>query len=770
MQTRPRVQRNMSHWGAFRAEVANGVLKSVAPFEHDPAPNPLIHAWPEMLTSPLRVAEPVVRRGWLDGDSGAGRGCDSYVAIPWDAALDRVAGEIGRVRDAHGNAAILGGSYGWSSAGRLHHARTLIRRFMNSVGGCTDQMNNYSYGAAMVFLPRILGRSDMIGSHLTSARSIAADCDVLLAFGGLPRRPWANQAGGAGEHGYDRFMEQVTQRARLVAVSPSRGDLDPDHPGNWIAIRPNTDTALILALCHRLLETGAEDRAFVDRYTSGSERFRAYLTGDTDGTPKDAGWAEAITGIPAAEIAALADALPGRRVLVTATWSLQRAHHGEQPYWAIVALAAMLGQIGLPGGGFAFGYGSSGGMGNPRYQPPLYSLPTGPNPAGSAIPVARVADALLCPGQTYRYDGTERTYPEIRMVYWAGGNPFMHHQDLNRLAKAFRRPETVVVQDCFWTATARHADIVLPATTTLERNDIGGSSRDPYLMAMHKLVEPVGAARNDFDIFADLAGRLGAREAFTDGLDETGLLARAWDSISQRLAARGITPPSFETFWDTGYLRMPEPVDDYVMLADFRADPDANRLATPSGRIELYSPALEAEGGGAHPGHPAWLEPAEWLGAPGAERFGLHLLTPQPQQRLHGQLDGATYVQGFKTHDREHLRLHPTDAARRGIADGDPVQLWNDRGSCHAVARLDPDLAPGVAVLPTGSSFDPDGRADRNSNPNVLTADIGSSDMTQGCAAQSCLVEIRRVDRLPELQAYRPPRIDPAPRPISDQI
>ncbi len=166
--------------------------------------------------------------------------------------------------------------------------------------------------------------------------------------------------------------------------------------------------------------------------------------------------------------------LPGKRVLVAANWSLQRARHGEQPYWAIIALAAILGQIGLPGGGFAFGYGSSNGMGNPRPDTPLYGLPIGINPVDIAIPVARVADLLLNPGETVRFDGRPITYPDIRLVYWAGGNPFHHHQDLNRLRQAFRRPATVIVNECYWTATARHADIVLPATTALERNDIGG--------------------------------------------------------------------------------------------------------------------------------------------------------------------------------------------------------------------------------------------------------------------------------------------------------
>lgn len=748
-----------SHWGAFRGEVADGELVAIHPFEHDPRPSGMNDAWPEMLNSPLRVARPSVRKGWLHGDRGAARGDDEFVEISWDEALDKVAGEIGRVRSEHGNSALFAGSYGWSSAGRLHHARTLVRRFFNSIGGFTDQETNYSYGAAMAFLPRVTGVPDAVGGTLTSFASIRDHCDVFLAFGGLPAKNWEIQAGGVGEHRYEEFMTGVTRRLRTINISPFRGDLEDRFPAEWLAIRPNTDTALMLALIQVIVEAGAHDRAFLDRYISGADRFLDYVAGRSDGQAKTPEWAAGITGIDAAEIRRLALDLPGKRVMVAANWSLQRARHGEQPFWAAIALAAVLGQIGLAGGGFAFGYGSSNAMGNPRYSTPLFGLPIGANPVGISIPVARVADMLLNPGGLCRYDGRDITYPDIRLIYWAGGNPFHHHQDLNRLREAFRRPETVIVNECYWTATARHADIVLPATTSLERDDIGGASRDAYLLAMHKLVEPVGEARNDYAIFAALAERLGDGEAFTEGRTEEQWLAKAWEEISARLSQRGINPPDFETFWEDGYFRMPEPADDYTMFAKWRADPEANRLATPSGRIELFSEAVAAEAG--QPGHPAWIDPEEWLGAELAGAFPIHLLTPQPARRLHGQMDWSAHSRAGKIRDREPLTLHPDDAAKRGIAEGDNVRVFNKRGACLAVARLDAGLVPGVALLATGATFDPDGGSDRNSNPNVLTRDIGSSELGQGCSAQSCLVEIERFEgSLPELRVMRPPVIE----------
>ncbi|MCE2454139.1 MAG: molybdopterin-dependent oxidoreductase, partial [Nitrospinae bacterium] len=223
-----------------------------------------------------------------------------------------------------------------------------------------------------------------------------------------------------------------------------------------------------------------------------------------DGRPKSAEWAAPITGIGADVIRTLARRMAGARTMLNTNWSLQRGDHGEQTFWMTTTLAAMLGQIGLPGGGFGFGYGSMGGRGTPREDIPSVKMNFGKNPTGSYIPVARIADMMLHPGEGYDFNGERRTYPDIRMVYWCGGNPFHHHQDLNRLVRAWQRPETIVVHDPWWTSTARHADIVLPATTTLERNDVGSSSRDRFILAMHKVIEPVGEARHDFDIFTDL--------------------------------------------------------------------------------------------------------------------------------------------------------------------------------------------------------------------------------------------------------------------------
>ena len=760
-----------AHWGAFTAVVEDGRLVATEPFAMDPEPNELNDTWPEMLYAPARIAGPMVRRGWLHGrrDRPDGRrGADSFVPVSWDRALTLVADELGRVRTEHGAPAIFAGSYGWSSAGRLHHARTLLHRFMAVDGGCTGQVTNYSFGAGMILMPHLLGSVQAVAGPVTEWDAVFLHCDEFLAFGGVAAKNWKVQSGGCGHHTHAATMARAgASRTRFTNISPLRTDAPDAMGAEWLPIRPGTDTALILALCHATARDGAEDQAFLASHTVGYGRVRAYLMGDTDGQPKSPDWAAAITGIPADTIEALARRLRGGRTMLTAAWSLQRAENGEQPFWALVTLAAMLGQIGLPGAGVAFGYGSMNETGGPDYNTPVSGMPVPPGPNDLKIPVARVADLLLHPGELLQFNGAVLRYPDTRLVYWAGGNPFHHHQDLFRLRRAFQRPDTVIVHEPWWTATARHADIVLPATTPLERNDIAGSSKDPFILAMHKAVEPVGQARDDLRIFTELAVRLGADEAFTEGRDEMGWLRHMWAGSARRLHARGIEAPAFDAFWARGWFRLPEPKTTLTLLAPFRADPAAHPLATPSGRVELFSETVAGFGYPGLPGHAAWVPPAEFAGAPGASAHPLHLLTPQPADKLHSQHDGGATARAAKIDGRAVLTIHPGDARARGIADGGVVRLWNHRGAVLAAARLSPDITQGVVTLPTGAWFapGPDGdNTDVHGNPNVLTRDVGTSRLGQGCAAQSCLVEAAAYAGIPpRVRAFDPPDCAPAP-------
>jgi biotin/methionine sulfoxide reductase len=389
----------------------------------------------------------------------------------------------------------------------------------------------------------------------------------------------------------------------------------------------------------------------------------------------------------------------------------------------------------------------------------MATLPQGRNGVADFIPVARIADMLLGAGTTYRYNGQTRTYPDIRLVYWAGGNPFHHHQDLNRLRRAVARVDTFVVHELGWTATARHADFVLPCTMTLEREDIGGSSHDPLLVPMHALAAPYAQARDDYAIFAGLAERLGAHEAFTEGRSVRQWLEHLYEPTRAGLEKAGLAAPSFAEFWAGDGLDMPQAPDDGGYLRAFKQDPDGAPLKTPSGRIEVFSETVAGFGEPDCPGHPAWLPPSDApsLTAP------LVLVANQPSTRLHSQLDFGAHSAGAKHRGREVARMHPEDAATRGIADGDIIRLFNARGACLASVRVTDGIRRGVVQLPTGAWYDPVDREEdmplcAHGNPNVLTRDVGTSALAQGCTGQLTTVQVERfTGNLPPIQAFDGP-------------
>jgi len=735
-----------SHWGAFEVVTEGGRIVEARPFAPDPSPSAIPAILPAAVHHSSRVARPSIRRAWLATRDRSSRGDGEYVTPPWDEALDIAAAEIDRIRTTHGNGAIYGGSYGWASAGRFHHAQSQVHRFLNCIGGYVASFGSYSTGCAQSIMPHVLGENflSLLYETQDSYATIAEHTETLVMFGGINPKNSQVSMGGITEHAtagwFDRFAAKGMTR---ITIGPQR--TDAPEGCEWLPCRPGSDTALMLALAWVLEDEGLADHAFLETHTTGFDRFRPYLMGETDGTPKSPEWAAPLTGVAPDTIRTLARRMAATRTLITVAWSLQRQEHGEQPYWMSAVLAAMLGQIGLPGGGVGYGYGAIGGIGKDFRPLGGLTLPQGRNPVPEVIPVARVADMLLHPGAPYDFNGQRRTYPNIRLVCWAGGNPFHHHQDLNRLHEAWTRPETIIVNEPWWTATAQRADLVFPATTPYEREDIGRSSLDDYLFHMPALIPPVGEARDDYTIFAGLAERLGAGEAFTEGRDAGAWLAHLYAGFYDGATASGIAVPTLEELreqnWvklDTATVEQPKPV-----LRRFRADPDGAALKTPSGRIEIFSDTIDGFGYDDCPGHPVWLPPVEWQGAATAEA-PLHLVSPQPGDKLHSQLEAALAdVEGARP---ETILIHEMDAAARSIATGDLVRVFNTRGAVRARARVTADILAGVVALPTGAwAGSPGGNIDPNGNPNLLTQDVGTSRLGQGTSAHSALVEVEKL-------------------------
>jgi biotin/methionine sulfoxide reductase len=331
---------------------------------------------------------------------------------------------------------------------------------------------------------------------------------------------------------------------------------------------------------------------------------------------------------------------------------------------------------------------------------------------------------------------------------------------------AWRQPETIIVHEPWWTATARHADIVLPSTTTLERNDIGASPRDRFIVAMKQVIEPIGEARDDFRIFSELARRFNVLEQFTEGRSAMKFIQHLYLTARAQVRQKGIVWPEFDDFWHSGYIEIPERPQPSIAFVQFRRDPIRYKLATPSGRIELFSEKIASFNYDDCRGYPSWFEPAEWLGGDKSLAYPLHLLTTQPDTRLHGQMDMGRVSQQRKVRGREPMRINPFDAAERGICDGDVVRVFNDRGAILAGVVITDNLRRGVIQISTGAWYDPYepgliGTLDKHGNPNVLTLDKGTSRLAQGPSAQTTLVEVEKYSgEIPVITAFEPPLKD----------
>ncbi|MEJ1089521.1 molybdopterin-dependent oxidoreductase [Microbacterium sp. Mu-80] len=763
-----RTGRTASHWGSYEVDTRDDEVVDVRPVPEDADPSPIGQNYRGILRGRSRILRPAVRRGWLEGRR-TGRGAEEFVEVSQEEAVELIAAELDRVRRDHGNEAIYGGSYGWGSAGRFHHAQSQVHRFLNAIGGYTRSYNTYSHAADEIVLPHLVGDREWFLRSVPSWEEIVEHTEEFIAFGGLPRRSPQINPGGVGSHlTVLRQVEAARNGVHFTIVTPIRSDTNDELGADWLPLRPNTDVALMLGLAHTILDSGRADVDFLERCCVGWDVVQKELRGELDGVVKDAEWASGITGVPVERILALAERIATRRTLIGVTWSLQRQHHGEQSYWAAMTLAAMSGSMGRPGGGIGTGYSSMHNAHHGDRRSPAAALPQGRNAVATHIPVARISDLLLNPGRAFDYNGSRLIYPDIRLVYWIGGNPFHHHQDLNRMRRAWEKPDTIIVHEPFWNAHAKHADIVMPVATSLERNDFAIGMADGWLSWMDRVAEPPEGVVTDYEVFSAVTEKLGCAEEFTEGRDAWEWVVELWGRSRTKAAGFGIDLPTMAELRERGSIPLEIPRTLPTAFSELRADPEAHPLRTPSGRLELYSETVAGFGYADCPGWARWMEPAEWLGSPLARRHPLHLVSPQPDGKLHSQLDHGQESRRHKREDRAVLRMNPADASARGIRDGDLVRVFNDRGATIACATIDDTLLERVVALPTGAWYDPVDPADpapldKHGNPNVLTLDIGTSALAQGPSSHTCLVDVETfAGEAPPVTAFEPPRLIPA--------
>ncbi|CZE51263.1 molybdopterin-dependent oxidoreductase [Campylobacter geochelonis] len=750
-----------SNVGAFYADVKDGKIVKIHPQESDKDPKyPGSEAWIDRVYSDTRIKYPCVRKSYLEAKGDVSkiapqlRGKEEFVRVSWDEAMALILDKLKSVKPEE----IYNASYGaWGHPGSLHNCSATAGRFLNTVfGGAVGMDGEHSNGAAGKVNTTIVGDLEVY-SLQTAHEVILENTQVYVMWGADLFK--CNQidykvANRGNNPYYDKYAKSDI---KFITIDPQYTPIAKRFNAQWVKIRPNTDVALMLGMMHYLYTSGKYDKEFVEKYTDGLDKFLPYLLGKTeDKVAKTASWAAKITGVDEKIITALADTFVSNRTFLAGNWAMQRAQHGEQVDWTLIVLAAFIGQIGLPGGGFGFSmHYSGGGQAFSGVMLPG-GLAQGKNKVRAKIPASRIGEALLNPGKKIKFKGEEIVYPKFKVFYNVGANTLGHQPNANELIKGLRTLDMVVVHEPWWTPTAKMADIVLPSTTPLERDDIsyGGSYSQDYVYAMKKVVEPLFEARNDYDVFEEMAKLVGERQwrKFSGG-------GKSKEELLKGFYERSDCPNymSFEEFWEKGFVHF-EPSEEarkYVRHAEFRADPVANKLRTESGKIQIYSQKFAEFKLDDFKGHPMWFEPTEWLGdVEKTKAYPFHIVSPHPTYRIHSQMDNSFIRKAYKVTNREPVMINDEDAKKLGIKDGDAVEVYNERGSVIAGAVVTKNIMSGVLSLQEGAWYDPENIDDEKprcnaGHINVLTPSFPTSTMAQATSVNTCLVAIKKVEVKP---------------------
>jgi len=697
------------------------------------------------------------------------RGDGKFTRISWDEAFSEVSSQMVRVKSEYGNDALFV-PYGTGSYNQLNGSH-VARRLLNLFGGCLGIYNSYSWGATNIATPTVYGtlvtgnqRQDWLNSR------------YILMWGWNP----AEMRDGTNS---DYFIKLARENgAHVVCIDPRHSLSAAALADEWIPIRPGTDAAMMSAMAYVMLTEGLYDADFVRTHCvgfdasqmpiEGAENYSDYLLGVQDGIPKTPEWAEAITAVPAATIARIArEYATVKPAVLYQGYGMQRRAYGEQVVRAGCVLAAITGNVGISGG-WASGLGLQADDGGPHWT----LFPLGENPVRASIPVFLWTEACLRAQDLTSADGVlgvPRLKNNIKFIYAVATNCLINqHADVNRSAEILRdesKVEFIVVQDNFLTPTGMFADIILPACTQFETWGVeDGWKYGDEVILQPKIVEPPGETKSDYRICADIAGRLGIGEAFTENRDE-----KDWVEYCLNVFRSTRFPglPTLDEFLLSNIGVYSNPVTHpKIAFADFRADPQKYPLATPSGKIEIFSKKLHDMGNlNDIPAVPKYIQewespfrnceegalPDEAISVSEMSLRGAALGTKQSpvQQSASNSKEIAsgknqerprndvytlqaighhTLARVHSTHANndwlqeafpQRIFINPIDAAARGIHDGDLVRVWNDRGELVIPARVTPRILPGVVDIPQGAWWKPDSNGvDRGGCINVLTS------------------------------------------------
>lgn len=696
----------------------------------------------QLTYTPDRVKYPMKRVGK--------RGEGKFERISWDEALDTIASELRRIIDTYGNEAVYR-QYGSGTINSSISRRNEFHRLMNMLGGHMDQYGTYSSAQISAATPYTYG--------VRAANTIndMANSKLVVMFGSNVIETRASGGGSS----VDLIEARRKGNARFILIDPRYSDTAALVADQWVPIRPGTDAALASAIAYVLITENMVNKPFLNKYCVGYDEetmpkdiplgntYKDYILGTgPDGMAKTPEWASTITGYPADGIVRLAREIGmAKPAFIIQGLGPQRHACGEQTVRAILTLAILTGNVGISGGSTGEQEGSWG--------IPFPFLPTGKNPVKTVISFftwdKAIENGPAMTSLNAGVQGKDKLDVGIKFLWNSGSNATLNqHTDINatkRILEDDKKCEMLVVVEPRMTPTAMFADILLPSTTPPEEDDI---FRQGYSMGMGSLlisqqaVKPLFEARTQYEICASIAKRMNIEEKYTEGRTQADWVKYLY-SESRKLKPE--MPENFEEARKIGLFKwLPEkPV---VAFREFREDPEANPLKTPSGKIEIFSKRLwdmgktwELPKGDTITALPQYSPTWEGAEDPLRGKYPLQLIGHHFKGRVHSSYADMPWLLAVAP---QRLWINPVDAAERGLKHGDQVKVFNERGATLVPIKVTPRIMPGVVSLPQGAWYKPDAKGvDTNGCVNILTK-THMSPLAKANPQHTNLVEISR--------------------------
>lgn len=680
------------------------------------------------------------------------RGEGKFKRISWDEATTIIADKLRHTIDTYGNEAIYY-QYGSGSTGANLHGRSACKRLLNLLGGYLEQHNTYSTAQIGRVEPFVYGKPQ--GSYMAQIKH----SDLVVMF--CQNIAETRMSGGGQVQELYRALEQ--SQAKVIIIDPRRTDSVVGLNAEWLPIRPGTDAALVAAIGHTLIKEDMADDEFINKYAVGWDEstlpasaeknasYKSYILGlGTDKTEKTPEWAAAITGIPAKRIRQLARELfNAKAAWISQGWGLQRSMNGEQASRAVMMLPVITKQFGRQGTNSGnWGYSSN-------Y--PVAGLAI-PNPVKTSIPcflwTKAIADHENMTAKNSYVKGKERLETGVKFLWsYSSGVTMNQHSDLNHTHEILSdesKCEFILVWDHHMTSSARYADILLPDVSWLEAADLVNNSYATgpyhYLIRMQPTITPLWENRPNYDVLADIAHKLGIGEKFTEGRTLDQWIEHSYNKIREKRPYL----PEFSATNDMGIIdRELADIESHIALKEFREDPEANKLPTPSGKIEIYSEQLatldkewELPEGDRIPAVAEYLPTREGLGdVERMKQFPLQMTGFHTKRRTHSTYHSVAILREAVP---DEVWMNPMDASQRGLKHGDMTIIFNDRGQVQMPVKVTERIMPGVVAVPQGAWYQPNRNGvDIGGCINSLTTQHPSP-LAKGNPQHSNLVEIKR--------------------------